>query len=112
MNRVTAVLMLVMAGLLTTSLTLVPSAALAADPVEQFLEVPDTRDDVIADYLGSRPGGTIPPPPGDPDAMGGGFGMDDSDTLDDLLEGLGAMPDGVTTEDLLIYLMMSIWATP
>ncbi len=102
MKRVSAVLMLVMAGLLTFSLTFTPSQAYATGTDDQYLEVPDVRGDLTADTLGGRDDGRE----GDPDTWGDGF---EGEISDEVLGGVVTIPEGLTADDLWLYLMTASW---
>lgn len=105
MKRVLAVLVLTVAGLLTSSILMAPDTALAGEPDVLGLEVPDSREGTLLDTL-AKPDDDNG---GDPDSLTGGFGMDDA--LDEI-HGLdaGTIPDGITTwEDLFIYLATTYW---
>lgn len=102
MKRILAVLVLTVAGLLTSTLLLTPGAVQAAEPEQQGLQVIDSRAvaDLIVDEFG------------DPNGWGDGFGnQQDNDSAYDLeTSDLSVLPDGINSWDQLIaYLVMAYW---
>lgn len=105
MKRALAILVLAVAGLLTSSTLMAPDAAQAGEPEQVGLEVPDLHESTVLETLGKPDDDNG----GDPDSLTGGFGMDDAmDVLQDL--DAGSIPDDVKTwEDLFIYLAAAYW---
>ena len=104
MKRITAVLVLMMAGVLVSTAPLLPGEVMAGDLPPGGFEIPNPKDDFLGDLQG-KPGDDNE---GDPDAGGDGLGFDDPDDVWDE-SGVSMSPDRQMLKKLWIFLKSSVW---